>query len=177
MSRHYDSASRLLHWLSAVLIVSVFAAALIQEEMPRGDARTLVLALHIFVGSGFLVLVILRGGWALLRPKPVEIPMPGWMSASSRIVHASLYALMLAVPLAGIWLYGVRGRPSALLNVTMPSLFQKNDAMRGIAGEIHELLAYALIAFALLHIGAALYHHFILKDGILERMRGARDKS
>lgn len=170
MPIRYDALSRALHWLMALLIVALFAGAIIRDEMPRGDARNLMLVLHIFGGVLFLGLAVLRGSWLLARARVQDFVMARWMALSSRAVHGLLYVLMLMVPLAGLWLYGVRGRPSTFFGVTMPSLFESNDGVRKLASETHELLAYALVGLAVIHAAAALYHHFVLKDGLLARM-------
>lgn len=164
----YDRLSRLLHWLVAGLIVLVFAGALVQEELPRGSGRALVLSLHVFGRALILALVLVRLSWASRRKAPDG--QPGLMGIAARIGHVSLYLLMLATPLAGWWLYSVRGRPSELLGFSFPAFVAKNDAVRGFAGEAHEVLAWLLIALAALHVAAALYHQFVLRDGLMRRM-------
>lgn len=168
----YDVPSRVLHWLMAALIIAAFAAAFIQEEMPRGEARALVLSLHIFGGGLILALALGRLGWAGLRAAPPSAEGSGLLAAAARWTHRALYALMLAAPLAGWWLYSVRGRPSALFGVTFPMVAEKSDAWRGMASEMHEALAWALVGLAAVHALAALYHHFVLRDGLMSRMGG-----
>jgi cytochrome b561 len=172
MPIRYDALSRALHWLMAALIIFVFAAGIIQEEMPRNAVRPTVIALHLFGGAALIALVALRLPWALLRKAPAVIAMPRWMALSAKATHLLLYAFMLAVPLIGVWLYGVRGRSYSLFGVPMPMLFEKNDAIRRTVGEVHEVTAYLLMALVIVHIGAALYHQIILKDGLLFRMSG-----
>lgn len=172
MPTRFDALSRTLHWLMAALILFVFAAGLLQEAMPRDGARPVVIALHLFGGTALIGLIALRILWAFLRKAPAEVAMPGWMALSTRATHLLLYGFMLAVPLIGVWLYGVRGRSYSLFGVPMPMLFEKNDTMRRMVGEVHEVTAYLMMALVILHIGAALYHHIVLKDGLLFRMSG-----
>ncbi|OYU49736.1 MAG: cytochrome B [Rhizobiales bacterium PAR1] len=172
MPTRFDAFSRTLHWLMAGLIFFVFAVGLIQEWMPRNDTRPVVIALHLFGGTALIGLVALRIFWAFLRKAPAEVAMPRWMALSSKAAHLLLYGFMLAVPLIGVWLYGVRGRSYSLFGVPMPMLFEKNDSIRRMVGEVHEVTAYLMMTLVILHIGAALYHHIILKDGLLFRMSG-----
>jgi cytochrome b561 len=164
----YDTLSIALHWIMAALIVALFASGLVAEGFPR-EARRMIHAVHGFAGMALVVLVALRVAWRLAKPVP-HGPMPGWMSLASRLAHLGLYALMLAVPLSGWWMISVQGRTLTLFGVTIPHIVARAPELRGFAEGVHEATAYALIAVAVLHAMAAIYHHVVLRDGVLRRM-------
>lgn len=105
-------------------------------------------------------------------------PLPGGLPAWERLVakttHYTFYAFMLLVPLSGWITTSAGGRPlNCFFLFDVPKFaVSKGDAIVGISGEAHKILGYLWIASRALHVGAALRHHFILKDDVLRRMLG-----
>lgn len=170
----YSRGAIVLHWLIAVLIVLNIAAAWVSEGLSKADRAT-VMGNHKAIGITVLLLTVLRIVWRLMhRPPPLLESLKAWEAALSRVVHAGFYFLMLAIPLTGWAMSSAfsKGAGVSLFGlVTVPALpvgYDKPTA--GLFAELHELLAYLMIALIGLHVAGALKHQLIDKDGTLRRM-------
>jgi cytochrome b561 len=171
----YNGVSIAMHWLTAALIVAAFVLALVLDDVEAPLKGTLV-TVHKSLGLGVLALVVLRLVWRAVAPPP---PLPATTSAlvqkASGLGHIGLYVLMAVVPIVGILFVFYRGRGLDFGLFSIASPFAENRAIARPLKEIHELAAYALIGLAALHAAAALWHQYVWKDGLLDRMRpGAR---
>lgn len=165
---HYDRRSILLHWASALLVFALWCVGQTIDWFPRGTPRITVRSLHITFGVllGFLILARLLW-WAKGGTRPAADP--GLAGRIAKAAHGLLYLLLIAVVGAGIALTLVRGdNLFDLYKIT--SIAPGNKALRHDIKEVHELAANALLVLALLHAAAAVWHHRVLKDGVLRRM-------
>ena len=149
----YTKPQIVLHW--AVVLFLLFQY-LWNEPMGqafrdwmRGGEKVLsagALA-HLLVGVTILATALWR--LFLRRTAPAAPHGTGILDPIAALIHWLLYALLIAIPVAGLvaWFGGSRG-----------------------AGEFHEIMTNVLLALAGLHVAAALYHQFVLKDGLLRRM-------
>jgi cytochrome b561 len=98
-----------------------------------------------------------------------------WQRRAARGVHALLYLLALAVPLAG-WAYSsAAGFPVVLFGVLpLPDWVAADRELAAALKPLHKALAYTLAAGIALHVAAALKHQFVDRDGLLRRMWPAR---
>ncbi len=169
-SERYAAASIVLHWLMLALLVAVYAAIELREFYPRGSAvREGLKTWHYMLGLSVFVLVWLRIVARLVLPGPGPIEA-GWRRVLSRIVHAALYALMIGMPVAGWLLLSAEGDAIPFFGLELPPLVAVNEALAGRVEGVHELggtIGYWLIG---LHAAAALFHHYILRDGLMARM-------
>lgn len=95
-------------------------------------------------------------------------PLLNWIA---RTTHWLLYLLLIAFPLMGWANASSRGWPVSLFGVVpLPALSSKGSQLGHTLGDMHQLFAWVLIAMVALHVAAALYHHFIIKDDTLRRM-------
>lgn len=175
---HYSAAMQILHWLTAIVVLAAFIYG------PGGsEARVYVAArdverqLHETLGLCVLAHVMLRIAWQLFGAHPAPPPAPAWMTFAARAVQVALYALLFAVPLtaiAGAWL---EGHALTLLGgLTIPPALGESHALGEKTAEIHAWLGDAIVWLAGVHAAAALFHHYVLKDGVLRSMlpqRGA----
>ena len=101
--------------------------------------------------------------------------MPAWQRMAHHATHHGLYALFFAVPLLG-WAYSsAAGFPIVLFGLwQLPDFVPVSESLSDVLKELHEISAFAMAALVLLHIGGALKHHFIDRDGLLQRMRPGR---
>ena len=101
--------------------------------------------------------------------------MPPWQHSAYHATHVALYALFFIVPLVG-WAYSsAAGFPVVLFGVLpLPDWVSADKALAELIKPWHEISAFALAALVLLHVAAALKHHFIDKDALLDRMRPGR---
>lgn len=173
-SSSYSLAARLFHWSMALIIIGVwligFYAANLRGDVPRGGTALFV---HKAIASTVLFLLFARLCYRWTHPYPA---MPGnvskTMSGIVHIAHAMLYLIaMLAVPLSGWYWSSVSGHPIPLLGLfNLPPIAAADQSRYDLAMWVHRLLSWGAGALILVHVLAALKHHFIDKDEILRRM-------
>ena len=168
----YTLPAIILHWLIAVLIVIAFAVGLTMADMPLSPTRLQLFNYHKWAGVCILGLIAVRLLWRLgHRPPPYPPSMPLRQQQLAHAAHALLYVLMFAVPLSGYFYTLAAGFPVVLFGVLpLPVLIEKNAELKPILKEAHELLNWIMAAVVAGHLGAALKHRFVDKDGIMERM-------
>jgi cytochrome b561 len=170
-SMYYGSISRLLHWLIAALIVIMLCLGWSMDIIPK-NWKPIALGIHKSTGIIILALAFLRLAWRLYNsPPPLPTSMPRWESVTAVATHWLLYGFLFAMPLTGWAMTSAKGKPIVFLGVSQLPDFVAPDLPLGKwLEEIHGDLAYVLAATIFLHIIAALYHNFIIKDNILKRM-------
>ncbi len=169
-SDRYGSVAIVLHWSTALMIVLAFALGLTVDAFPKSWAGG-VINLHALIGLAVLGLTFIRIYWRLSHPAPaLPATFPPLMRLASHSGHLALYALMIAVPIIGIptLLYRGRGLDFGLFQIASPFV-RAPEIFRPLT-DIHEIASYALIALAIGHVLAAIYHQHWLRDGTLSRM-------
>lgn len=179
----YTAVAIALHWTIALLAIGQIAGGLYIEDLPESAdaARFELLQLHKSFGITILLLTLARLGWRLThKPPPLPAAMPAWQKTLARGVHVGFYALLIGVPLGG-WAI-VSASPLAetvqtyLFGVVhWPHLpfFDGIEDRKGLAHDIHELHelgAKAMLALLALHVGAAMKHWLMDRDGVLQSM-------
>ena len=169
--RRFDSLTIGLHWATVALIVGMFASAWLLLASDREHAAML-LAVHRSLGVVTWAVAIVRLGWrfsyAHLPPFPQNMP-----KAQQRFAKASeygLYALLLFQPLTGLAQSLTRGRHFMLFTWQVPSVIAGDKPLTAIFHRIHALSAWVLLGLIGVHISAALFHRFILRDEVLQSM-------
>ncbi len=169
---NYGRVARLLHWLIAALVFIMLAIGWCMDLFPK-EWKTSALGIHKSIGILILLLATIRLIWRLRHHAP-QLPaaMPAWEIRAALSAHYLLYALLFAMPLTGWAMTSAKGRPAMFLGVIpLPDLVAPDKALGHNLESLHGYLAYALAALIAFHAAAALYHHYILKDNILMRMR------
>jgi cytochrome b561 len=164
--------AQVLHWLVSPLVITQFILAWVALNLPKGPMVGTLFAWHKSIGATILALAVIRLVWRLSdTPPPLPTAMPKWEQVAARITHYLLYILIFAQPLAGLLLTLAGKRPLVLYGGwTVPNPIGPNPALHH-AGEVaHFWLGYALLAVAVLHVAAALRHHFWRRDEVLLRM-------
>ena len=171
----YDNVAIGFHWLLALLLVGAFAVGSYMSDLPFSIQRVKLFNWHKWAGMTILALTLLRVLWRLSHAPPPDAPAPPWQQRAASLTHAAIYLLCLAVPLVG-WAYSSAvGVPIVWFGVLpLPDLLAKDKALADAIKPWHAALAYALAALVLLHVAAALKHHFVDGDGLLARMRPGR---
>lgn len=166
----YNSVARTLHWLLALLIIGNLAGGLFADAL---EGSFEIMPIHKATGLLILALTVVRIVWRLTnRPPALPAHVAGLERAGARAAHVGLYALMLIMPLTG-WIFSSAGKyPLSFYGLfDVPKLpFTKGDPIVGAAHEGHEILGWVFLALIVLHVAAALRHHFILRDNVLRRM-------
>ena len=168
----YGVVAQLFHWAIVALIIVQFILANRAHDLPLGSAKIAVLAQHKSFGITILGLVLLRLIWRWLNVVPGEPKdVPTWQRIAARISHVALYALLLITPVVGWLMSSARNFPVSWFGlVTLPDFIAPSKPAYEFLHETHEFLAATLFWLALLHVAAALKHHFIDKDNVLRRM-------
>ena len=172
----YGAVAQALHWLTAILVVVAFYMGPGgSEERVYSIANDFSRQFHETLGISVFSIVLLRAVWRLIDRVREDPPMPPWMKYSAKLVHLVLYGLLIATPvtaIVGAWLEGHPLTLFALGNFD-PMLSKAHDLGQSIA-RIHPILGDAILWVAGLHAAAALYHHFVLRDGVLFSMLPGR---
>jgi cytochrome b561 len=135
-----------------------------------------LVAIHRPLGILVLILVAIRLINRLINPPP---PLPSGMPALLRVAaegsHWLLYALMFALPLVGWGMLSAAGYPIALVGSWhLPAILPHSDSLYATLRSLHRVLAYLLLATFLAHLGAALMHAQIFRDGVFQSMASWR---
>jgi cytochrome b561 len=168
----YDRTAVLAHWLLALAIALNLALGLYMHDLPISPQRLKLYNWHKWAGMTILVLSALRLAWRLAHPPPPDVPMSLWQRRAAHGMHAALYVLFFAVPLAG-WAYSsASGFPVVWFGVQpLPDWVPVDRAWADALKAAHKTLALALALAVALHVAAALKHHWVDRDGLLHRMR------
>ncbi|MBA3048112.1 MAG: cytochrome b [Alphaproteobacteria bacterium] len=171
--RPYSRLSISLHWLMLVLLAAVFACIELREYYPRGSAmRDGLKAWHFMLGLSVFLLVwvrlIARWGTSWLPPEP------GWTRWPAAAVHLILYAGMIGLPLLGWLVLSADGKPIPFFGLNLPALIAPDPELAERLEDLHKTVGSAGYWLIGLHAAAALFHHFLLRDGTLRRMLPGR---
>jgi cytochrome b561 len=168
----YTAVAQLFHWIIAALIVTQFTLAWTAEDLPLGVHKLALLARHKSFGMTVLMLAILRLLWRLKNPPPA---LPTGMTPIERqlakATHVAFYVLLFAMPLTGWMMSSAKNYSVSWFGLfTWPNLIAKNETAFNFLKSTHDYLSDALFVIAVLHILAALKHHFWNKDDVFLRM-------
>ncbi len=162
-----------LHWLMAILIIGTFALGVIMTEMAGFSPTKLKLfSWHKWAGVTVLLLAAVRLLWRLKHTSPAyPATMPAWQQKAAHGLHGMLYVLFFAVPLSGYFYTLAAGFPVVWFGVIpLPVLMEASPEWKPILKTTHFVLVYLLATLVVAHLAAALKHHLIDRDGILQRM-------
>jgi len=169
---HYPATSKLLHWLVAICVLTTAPVAIMMVRMSEGPTRDTLYNFHKSLGVLILVLMILRLINRLAVGAP--IPEPGierWQKTVSSVMHTSLYVLLLAMPIVGYIANSAYGAATPFFGLfDVPPIVGKNETLATPLFTIHRSVGWLLIILVVTHISAALYHHFVRGDAVLQRM-------
>ena len=170
----YSTAARRLHWWTVALLAVQIPVGLF---MVRYGAATdfaeptgKLYDAHKLAGLLILLLAVVRLIYRLVHGAPADEPsLAPWEKLVSHVTHWAIYALLIVVPLLG-WLAVSHYGPFEPFGIKLPTLAAKDEASATRTFFLHMVAAYALIVLLGMHVGAALQHYVIKKDGVLRRM-------
>ena len=168
----YGAVAQTLHWLIAALVVVMFGLGWYMGDLPLGPRKLELYQLHKSIGLTIFALAVLRLGWRLTHPAPpLPAHMAPWERAAARTSHALLYAMLLIQPMIGFLQSNAANFPVVVWDVLpLPALIAPDEPLADRFVDVHEWGARIILFLVLLHIAAALRHHFWLKDDVLRRM-------
>jgi cytochrome b561 len=169
----YSPLAKLIHWIMAVFVLAIIPIGLTMTRLPSGRLQDSLFETHESFGATILALACIRLAVRLIRGAPApHAGLPRWQRIASSAVHRLLYVLIFVVPLLG-WAgaSAYTGTPISVYGLfTLPALFQKNQPLGETIFLFHISAAYVITALLVLHIGAAIMHGFVNRDGVLGRM-------
>lgn len=172
----YSAPARFFHWLTVAFVAVMVAVGLAMTY--RGntlniwdDTTNQLYSTHKLVGFTLLWVVLARFAYRLWRGAPPPEPtLEPWQRYGSLVVHYSLYALLIIMPILG-WI-GISLYPA--LDIfglfSLPALAEPNQELANRVLNVHKALAFVLIALVIGHSGMALFHHFVRRDNVMWRM-------
>ena len=172
-SKGYGVIPQAAHWLTVILVAVAWTLGFFGDDLPKGTQRDAGLFVHITAGLAVIILLVVRLAWNLFNPPPPAGPttLGIWLVRLGQAAHYLLYALLIAVPVAGIVLQFARGVAIPIFGLSeIASPWVKDRAFAGNVKETHEVLAHTLVIVAGVHAAAALFHHWVLRDRTLARM-------
>ena len=174
----YDRVQIILHWVIAVIILSMIVLGLYmvglpkQSELPAGEesVRAFYFLLHKSLGITAAFLIVLRVFWRLTHKAPA-LPdnISKWQQKAAGAVHGLFYVLMVAMPLSGYMQSTYSKYSTKFWGIKLPRLAEADQGMREFYSQIHECLAFLLIALIVIHL-AAVAKHRLAGTTISDRM-------
>jgi cytochrome b561 len=168
----YPSSSKWLHWAVAACVLTTIPAALVMDRIGEGPLQDALFNLHKSLGVLILILMVLR----LINRFIVGAPAPDpeiarWQRAASSAVHGLLYLLLLSMSLVGYVANSLYGAATPFFGLfEIPPIVGENQALSEKLFVLHTYVGWAVGVLVVMHIGAALQHHFMHGDNVLRRM-------
>ncbi|MCU7799301.1 MAG: cytochrome b [gamma proteobacterium symbiont of Lucinoma myriamae] len=171
----WGSLSRVIHWLSAITIISLFALGLWMVDLTYYDSwyrRTPHIHKSIGLLLFFITLFRLMWLWLTIKPAPLQ-EHTKIEQILAKVTHGILYLLLFSLMLSGYFISTADGRAIEVFNwFEVSAVFPGIEGQEDIAGKIHYTVAISLIVVVSVHALAAIKHHIIDKDNTLKRMLG-----
>lgn len=168
----YSGVTRFLHWAAAALIAVAFALVWVREDFPKGSLRDTLLDWHQVAGLLILLLLGLRLLARFANRPSIHSTAPAWQRLAAWIAETALYVMMLAQPLIGWLLASLNGHDVTVFGIVLPSLAGPDRSLARQVSELHDTAGTAILVLVGLHVLAALYHRFWLRDNVLASMLG-----
>jgi superoxide oxidase len=173
----FDGLTIGLHWATVLLVLALFVSAWLHAlaEVLESDFTSVLLQIHRSFGVTIWVVTALRLAWRLTNASlpPFPTQMTKLHRAAVKLSEYGLYALLFGQPMTGLLTTLFGGRPFALFLWQFSPLMPRDEILRAAFHLSHEVGAWALAALAVGHAAAALFHHFVLRDDVLECMAPA----
>ena len=167
----YGLIAKIFHWLITLAIITLITVGFIMSSMDPSPDKYELYNIHKASGVMVLMLVILRLLWRFSN-KIVQPPadLPNILKLAAKSGHLMLYVFMLLMPISGVLMSYFGGYDVSVFGLFVIPSADKSPQIAGMFHQIHVLGIWAFIAVIVLHISAALYHHFIRRDNVLIRM-------
>jgi len=167
--KQYGSMAKWLHWISAVLIVGMLILGYFVRTGPEATFGILI-AYHKFFAVILFVVMLFRVIWRWANPTPSLSGMPRHQAIAAHINHWLLYLCIFVMLFAGWFMTSFGGHPMDIFGMNLALPLTINKPVSHLFGSIHYWTSWVLFCLIILHILAALFHQFILRDKLVNRM-------
>ena len=168
----YSFTARVLHWVTAVIVIGMIPVGIYMVEASPGPTQDFLFHLHRSFGVVLLPIVLARLAYRFAHPPPpLPTDIPVVQRGAAHAVHYALYALLIVQPIVG-WIATSAYRAPILVFwlFVLPPIWPVDRAFSERMFLVHRLIGFTIAFLAVMHIAAALYHHFVRKDATLMRM-------
>jgi cytochrome b561 len=168
----YSLTARVLHWLTAALVLTMIPIGIAMANADFGAAQDTLYHLHRSIGALLIPIVVLRLLYRWRHPAPpLPDDIPAIQQAAAHLTHWGLYALLIVQPLVG-WIATSAYRAPVLFfwMFELPPIWPVNQPFSERLFALHGYIGFAIVLLLCAHIGAALFHHFVRRDRVLMRM-------
>jgi cytochrome b561 len=170
----YDRFAVALHWATALLVVVQFILAETWDFTPRPVHGGMINA-HMSFGIVLSAVLIVRIVWRLMPGHQIPVGDSGWVGVASKTVHYLLYALLVVQAVLGFILRWSGDEAMIFFGAPIPPPFAPfSKPAHELVGDAHNWIGWVIIILAAGHAGAALFHHYALRDDVLRRMLPGR---
>ena len=170
-NERYDRVTMTLHWITAILVVTLFSLAHVWAFFPHdGPAQLTMQTAHVSLGVVLAATLVVRLLWRSIFGRRLPSASSGFVELAAHGMHSLLYGLLAVMVIAGFGKRWVRSHGVEFFGLSIPSPLALDPAWRPAFNWVHHWGAWVIITFAGLHAAAALFHHFALRDGVLRRM-------
>jgi len=178
-SEDFGSLAKTLHWLIAIGLIALVYLGLLQAGMERGDEKSYVRFVHASLALSVFALMTIRIVWRLVNEIPDHPPgVPAWQRTLARLVHWGLYIAVFVQLVAGGMTVATGGRPLPFFGIfSIPLPVAEDSDAHHFWEEVHETTWIVVAVLVVMHVAAAFYNHFILKNEVLRRMTSGAKKT
>jgi len=174
----YSPAAKWLHWLVVLLVLTQFLISFLMPEIGPNTVPATLISLHFSFGVLIFIVMVIRLNHRLLHPVPLDMPdSPAWERWAAQAMQLAFYFSVLAGPFLGWASASARKLAVNVFGIiALPDIAATHARWALTAGDVHAYMMWVFLVLIAGHAGAALYHHFFLRDGVLQRMLPARRK-
>lgn len=167
----YGALAKSLHWIMALLIISMVALGLYMGDLPRGEEKSALIRLHASSGLLAMLLLVVRFGWKLGNVSPAPLNNVRWQVLLAHTAHWAFYGVIAFMVISGSLSLLTVGWDLPFFGLfSVPTPYERDMELHHFWEELHEAGWYALAALFVLHIAAVLFHQFVGKKQVLKRM-------
>jgi cytochrome b561 len=171
----YGAIAKLFHWVTLSLMLVALPLGFVIQHV-KDASKMGFYALHESAGLTILFVALARLAWRWFSPPPSQPNhMPKMLRTASTAVHHALYGMLILQPILGFmatnaWGFPMRGATAYLGFIEFPKFMEAWESLAKILSLLHSIGGWLLVVLIALHVGGALFHHAIRRDGTLMRM-------